>query len=267
MRGAEFAADLYWVSRGDGSREYVESAEFFRRTYLTDGLRELLAAATRRIAGDRNASPVWNLQTNFGGGKTHSMLALYHLLSGTPLAEYPDEVHKVLSGVTLPSARRAVLVGNHFKAGAATPKPGGTQVHTLWGELAWQLGFSAGGEAEARRAYEIVRSADETRSNPADSLGHADRRLRAVPDPDRRVGRLRPAALRARGPGGRDVRHAVHVRADADGGRQGGAWGAAGGVHPGVVGRADGRGGRAGRDRASRSAGSTGCRRWPGCSR
>ncbi len=171
MRGAEFAADLYWVSRGDGSREYVESAEFFRRTYLTDGLRELLVAATRRIAGDRNASPVWNLQTNFGGGKTHSMLALYHLLSGTPLAEYPDEVHKLLSGVTLPSARRAVLVGNHFKAGAATPKPGGTQVHTLWGELAWQLGFSAGGEAEARRAYEIVRSADETRSNPADSLG------------------------------------------------------------------------------------------------
>jgi predicted AAA+ superfamily ATPase len=171
MRGAEFAADLYWVSRGEASREYVEPAEFFRRTYLTDGLRELLAAAARRICGDRNASPVWNLQTNFGGGKTHSMLALYHMLSGTPLAEYPDEVRKALSGVTLPAARRAVLVGNHIKAGAATPKPDGTQVRTLWGELAWQLGFAAGGEAEARRAYEIVRSADETRSNPADSLG------------------------------------------------------------------------------------------------
>ena len=171
MRGAEFAADLYWVSRGDGSREYVEPVEFFRRTYLTDGLRELLAAAVRRIGGDRNASPVWNLQTNFGGGKTHSMLALYHLLSGTPFAEYPDEVRKVLGNVTLPAARRAVLVGNHIKAGAATPKPDGAQVHTLWGELAWQLGLAAGGEAEARRAYEIVRSADETRSNPADSLG------------------------------------------------------------------------------------------------
>jgi predicted AAA+ superfamily ATPase len=171
MRGAEFAADLFWVSRGEGSREYVEPVEFFRRTYLTDGLRELLAAAVRRIGGDRNASPVWNLQTNFGGGKTHSMLALYHLLSGTPLAEYPDEVRKVLGDVTLPAARRAVLVGNHIKAGAATPKTDGTQVHTLWGELAWQLGLAAGGEAEARRAYEIVRSADETRSNPADSLG------------------------------------------------------------------------------------------------
>ena len=51
MRGAEFAADLYWVSRGEGSREYVEPVEFFRRTYLTDGLRELLdggGAADRR---------------------------------------------------------------------------------------------------------------------------------------------------------------------------------------------------------------------------
>ena len=171
MRGAEFAADLYWVSKGEGSREYVEPVEFFRRTYLTDGLRELLAAAARRIGGDRNAPPVWNLQTNFGGGKTHSMLALYHLLSGTPLDAYPDEVRKVLGGVTLPNARRAVLVGNHFKAGAATRKPDGTEIRTLWGELAWQLGFSAGGEAEARRAYEIVRSADETRSNPADALG------------------------------------------------------------------------------------------------
>ncbi|HEX3960596.1 MAG TPA: Swt1 family HEPN domain-containing protein [Trebonia sp.] len=171
MRGAEFAADLYWVSKGDGSREYVDPVEFFRRTYLTDGLRELLAAAARRIGGDRNASPVWNLQTNFGGGKTHSMLALYHLLSGTPLAEYPDEVRKVLGDVTLPTARRAVLVGNHIKAGAASIKPDGTEVKTLWGELAWQLGFAVGGETEARRAYEVVRSADETRSNPADSLG------------------------------------------------------------------------------------------------
>jgi hypothetical protein len=49
-----------------------------------------LSAAARRIGGDRNASPVWNPQTNFGGGKTHAVLALYHLLSGTPLTEYPE---------------------------------------------------------------------------------------------------------------------------------------------------------------------------------
>ena len=128
MRGAEFAADLYWVSRGEGSREYVDPVEFFRRTYLTEGLRDLLAAAARRIGGDRNASPVWNLQTNFGGGKTHSMLALYHLLSGTPLRRVPGRgAQGARRDVTLPAARRAVLVGNHFKAGAATPKPDGTR--------------------------------------------------------------------------------------------------------------------------------------------
>ena len=171
MRSSEFAADLYYVARGEGSREYVSPVEFFRRTYLTEGLRDLLASTVRRISGDMNASPVWNLQTNFGGGKTHSMLALYHLLSGTSIAEYPDEVRKVLGGVTLPAARRAVLVGNHITAGKGSDKADGTDVSTLWGELAWQLGYSAGGEAEARRAYELVRAADETRSNPGAALG------------------------------------------------------------------------------------------------
>src|SRR5262249_40650223 len=78
---SEFAADLSFVSHGEGSREYVDPAEFFRRTYLTEGLKGLLSRAAKRIGGDMNASPVVNLQTNFGGGKTHSMLALWHLLS------------------------------------------------------------------------------------------------------------------------------------------------------------------------------------------
>jgi predicted AAA+ superfamily ATPase len=171
LRGAEFAADLYWVSRGEGSTEYVHPVEFFRRTYLTEGLRDLLSWCARRISGDRNAPPVVNLQTNFGGGKTHSMLALWHLLSGTQLADYPDEVQKLLAGVSLPQARRVALVGNHIKAGKGSEKPDGTVVRTLWGELAWQLGLAAGGEAEAREAYELVRDADETRSNPGAALG------------------------------------------------------------------------------------------------
>ena len=54
-------------------------SRFFQRTYLTEGLRDLLTRAVRRVSGDENAAPVINLQTNFGGGKTHSMLALYHV--------------------------------------------------------------------------------------------------------------------------------------------------------------------------------------------
>ena len=171
LRGAEFAADLFYVSLGDGSREYVDPVEFFRRTYLTEGLRDLLAWSARRIGGDLNAPPVVNLQTNFGGGKTHSMLALWHLLSGTPLTSYPDEVQKLLAGHSLPAARRVALVGNHIAAGKGSAKADSTKVQTLWGELAWQLGQSYGGEAEARRAYSIVADADSTRSNPGAALG------------------------------------------------------------------------------------------------
>src|SRR5205085_8834229 len=77
---AEFAADLYQVRQGEGRAEYVDAAEFFRRTYLTDGLRRLLTEAVERVTKSGGA-PVVDLQTNFGGGKTHSMIALYHLFS------------------------------------------------------------------------------------------------------------------------------------------------------------------------------------------
>ena len=80
---AEFAADLWQVYMGEGSDEYREPAEFFRRTYLTESLRRLLNSALQRLSGS-GGDPVVQLQTNFGGGKTHSMLALYHLFSGVP---------------------------------------------------------------------------------------------------------------------------------------------------------------------------------------
>ena len=88
---SEFAADLYKVANepADAGSDYADPVEFFARTYLTDGLRDLITIAVRRLSGDDNAPPVVNLQTNFGGGKTHSMLALYHLFSGTAPTELP----------------------------------------------------------------------------------------------------------------------------------------------------------------------------------
>ena len=83
---AEFAADLWQVHLGEGADEYRDPREFFRRTYLTQSLQGLLATGLRRLAG-LSGDPVVQLQTNFGGGKTHSMLALYHLFSGVPLKE------------------------------------------------------------------------------------------------------------------------------------------------------------------------------------
>ena len=168
---AEFAADLWQVHLGEGSPEYLDPTEFFRRTYLTDSLKRLLSGAVRRLAG-HGGDPVVQLQTNFGGGKTHSMLALYHLFSGARISEL-SEMDTVLldAGVSSPpSVNRVVLVGNRISPGSPSTKDGRPGVRTLWGELAWQLGFAAGGEEEARRAYERVREDDQHSTNPGDAL-------------------------------------------------------------------------------------------------
>ena len=79
---AEFAADLELVRQKKGSQEYTDPRLFFERTYITDGLRDLMTLATKRIAGI-GGEPIVNCQTNFGGGKTHSLISLYHLFSGS----------------------------------------------------------------------------------------------------------------------------------------------------------------------------------------
>lgn len=162
---AEFAADLWEVYQGRGSEEYRDPQEFFRRTFLTVGLKDLLVRAVRRLAAD-GSDPVVELQTNFGGGKTHSMLALYHLFSGCPVSELTglepvmlEAKQGLASGV-----KRVVLVGNKIKPGQPDRKDDGTVVRTLWGELGWQLGGKEG--------YALVREADETATNPGDALGH-----------------------------------------------------------------------------------------------
>ncbi|MEJ1962212.1 MAG: Swt1 family HEPN domain-containing protein [Gammaproteobacteria bacterium] len=160
---AEFAADLWQVHLGEGSDEYRKPREFFRRTYLTESLKRLLVGGVKRISG-KGGDPVVQLQTNFGGGKTHSMLALYHLFSGAGASELAG-VDAVLAdaGVkTLPRAKCVVLVGNKISPGNPVAKPDGTIVRTLWGELAYQLG---GKEAFAR-----VKADDEKATNPGDVL-------------------------------------------------------------------------------------------------
>ena len=160
---SEFAADLYMVSQNEGSSEYVEPIEFFRRTYLTEGLKELLDRGIRRISGDENASPIINLQTNFGGGKTHSMLALWHLFGGAPISSLSQEVQDVVTNRPLPKkVNRVALVGIHLSPGAPLVKPDGTKVNTIWGELAWQLG--------GKKAFEFVAEADASRTNPGEGL-------------------------------------------------------------------------------------------------
>ena len=166
FQAAEFAADLHKVAATrEAGKDYAEPVQFFARTYLTEGLRDLIERAVRRLAGDQNASPVINLQTNFGGGKTHSMLALWHLASGTPLSDYPQDVQELLSetpfGELGGSVRRVALVGNHISPSGSV-KDDGTQINTIWGELAWQLG--------GKEAFAKVATADANRTPPGQAL-------------------------------------------------------------------------------------------------
>lgn len=140
-RQAEFAADLSQVDRGEGAPEYVNPREFFARTFLTEGLRLLLVGGLRRLGGTGGESIV-DLQTTFGGGKTHSLLALYHLVaSGANLGGLPgvEPVLKEAGVASLPPVTRAVLVGTALSP-VSPRQVNGTEIRTLWGELAWQLG-------------------------------------------------------------------------------------------------------------------------------
>jgi len=160
---AEFAADLWQVHVGEGTDEYRDPVEFFRRTYLTESLKRLLVGAVQRLSGT-GGDPVVQLQTNFGGGKTHSLLALYHLFSGVPVTDLAGVEAIVQEAGKMPAlpVRRVVLVGNRMSPGNPVTKPDGTVVRTLWGELAWQLG---GAEAYARVAAD-----DERATSPGDRL-------------------------------------------------------------------------------------------------
>lgn len=160
---AEFAADLWQVHIGEGSDEYRKPVEFFRRTFLTESLKQLLKDAVQRLAG-AGGDPVVQLQTNFGGGKTHSMLALYHLFSGTSPGELLgiDGVLHEAEVTKLPAVKRIVLVGNRISPGNPVIKSDGTVICTLWGELAWQMG--------GKKAFERLRADDERATSPGDVL-------------------------------------------------------------------------------------------------
>jgi len=144
---AEFAADLAKVHNGSAPSEYKNPREFFARTYLTEGLSNLLAGAAKRLSGT-GGDPVVELQTNFGGGKTHSMLALYHMASGAPAQDLPG-LDQLLSrhDLSVPKkVNRAVLVGtsNGPMDVEKRKKDYGREIRTTWGELAFQLGGEEG---------------------------------------------------------------------------------------------------------------------------
>ncbi len=156
---AEFAADLSQVLAGTAEAEYQDPVEFFRRTYLTEGLLSMLVTGVKRLTA-QGGDPVVQLQTSFGGGKTHSMLALYHLASGKlKLSDFPggERLAKEIGNVDLPEANVAILVGTALDPAKPREYPDAT-VNTLWGEMAYQLG--------GLEAYKMVEVADQKGVSP-----------------------------------------------------------------------------------------------------
>ena len=189
---AEFAADLGQVYRGEGSNEYRDPGEFFRRTFLTEGLQRACSTSALRAPrrqgrrpGRRAADQLRRRQDPLDAR------ALPPLLRHAGRATLPG-IEPVLQAAGVPSlpegpARRA---GGHRALARPSPgKPDGTDVAHLVG----RAGLAAlGGEG-----YELVAEADRQRRQPGlRSAARAVQAVRALPDPDRRVGRLRPPALR-----------------------------------------------------------------------
>lgn len=156
---AEFAADLSRVHEGKAMPEYQDPVLFYQRTFITEGMRLLLDSVVKRLIG-RGGDPVIQLQTAFGGGKTHTMLAVYHLAKGDVAAADLQGISIILdaAGVQeLPRAQVVVIDGTQLSP--SIPKDSdGVLVRTLWGQLAVQLG--------GRDAYERVRDADLTGTSP-----------------------------------------------------------------------------------------------------
>lgn len=163
---AEFAADLSQVARGEGAYEYRDPVEFFARTYVTEGMKGLLIQALKRFDG-KDGEPVLQLKTAFGGGKTHSLLALYHMSrGGVPLDKIPNlKAVMQKAGVTkLPNARVAVLVGTELNP-SRSKRPAnlpGVTINTIWGEMAAQLAIAAGDP----KLYDYVKDADKKAVSP-----------------------------------------------------------------------------------------------------
>ncbi|TVQ49404.1 MAG: ATP-binding protein [Gloeocapsa sp. DLM2.Bin57] len=155
---SEFAVNLDQVRNQTAPIDYQNPEKFFERTFLTKYLLELSSQVVRRLAGiTQGTNAIFNLSTQFGGGKTHSLTLLYHLAKQGDKANKYVGVHKILERAeitSIPTAAVAVFVGNEFDSIHGRGGDDGTPFRqTPWGEIAFQLG----GES----AYEIIKQHDQ----------------------------------------------------------------------------------------------------------
>ena len=143
LDASRFAVHLDQVRDGNAPDDYKNPTQFFERTYLTKNLTSMAAEVARRLSGDATVSAVYNMATQFGGGKTHALTLLYHLAQNGPAASSWTGVDKILEEAGLdamPKAATAVFVGTEFDSIAGRGGDGEPTRKTPWGEIAYQLG-------------------------------------------------------------------------------------------------------------------------------
>ena len=164
LDASEFAVHLDHVCNKTAPADYRDPQCFFERTFLTKNLTELAAGVLRRLSGIKvETSAVYNLTTQFGGGKTHALTLLYHLATGGPEAVKWQGVRSILDAASVkanPTSAVAVFVGTEFDSITGRGGNDGTPVrYTPWGEIAFQLG--------GKDAFAIVAKHDEQRTAPS----------------------------------------------------------------------------------------------------
>jgi predicted AAA+ superfamily ATPase len=165
LDAAEFAVNLDLVHSGQANEDYQNPARFFEHTFLTKNLRELSGEVVRRLSGEKTeTSAVFNMATQFGGGKTHALTLLYHLALHGPKAKKWQGVSRILdqAGINeVPKAATAVFVDNKFDSIQGRGGDDGTPMRkTPWGEIAFQLlgeeGFNVIAEHEIQMTSPLI---------------------------------------------------------------------------------------------------------------
>ncbi len=155
---AIFAADFGSLIAGDRCPEvYREPAAFFENTHPAAQLKKVVEVVFGRLADPKEAGTMVRLSTGFGGGKTHTLMSLWHLAKNI-------KDHKLGTDL-LPAAGRpkdvTVVAIDAGKAGLPVfSVHGRTQIHSLWGEIFYQLGGDA--------ALKILGKADDPEASPAE---------------------------------------------------------------------------------------------------
>ena len=163
FKQSEFAADISQVVSGVAPPEYQDAEKFFSRTFITEGMRLLLISVARRLAG-QGGDPVIQLQTAFGGGKTHTLLAVMHLAQQKVSTDRMEGLPPILDEARIqdmPAAKVAVLDGIRLSPSQSIDH-GCVTIHTLWGELAWQLLGEEG--------YAMVADSDAAGTSPGKAV-------------------------------------------------------------------------------------------------